>query len=399
MASLHNTARSCYCGEPRSTDLGKTLVLKGWVHNRRDHGDLVFLDVRDRTGICQVVLDPSRMNPENFAKAHSIRSEFVVAVSGKVIPRIDGATNPKMATGEIELEAEEFEILNTSKPVPFKLDDYAHVTEDVRLKFRYLDLRRPDMQRNIVLRSKVVYAVREYMEQQGFLDIETPILNKSTPEGARDFLVPSRLMPGEFYALPQSPQIFKQILMVAGYDKYYQIAKCFRDEDLRANRQPEFTQIDIEMSFISPEEIYASMEGLMKHVFKVAKNLDIVTPFPRMTYAESMLRFGSDKPDLRFGLEIVDLTELVKTMGCEFRVFNTVFENGGVLRAFCVPGGGTAYSTTQLKPEGDLNKTVRTFGAGGVAWFRAEAESETAPGGLASNITKFFSRETLAAIR
>jgi aspartyl-tRNA synthetase len=379
--------------------VGKTLVLKGWVHHRRDHGGLIFIDLRDRTGLCQVVLDPSRMNPDTFKQAHAIRSEYVLAVRGKLTPRIEGCVNPNLPTGEVELEVEEFEILNSSRPVPFPLDEYGHVNEDIRLKYRYLDLRRPEMQRNMTQRARVMRAVREYLDNSGFLEIETPILNKSTPEGARDFLVPSRLMPGQFYALPQSPQIFKQILMVAGYDKYYQLAKCFRDEDLRANRQPEFTQIDIEMSFVTPEDVFAAMEGLMRHVFKAAQDLDVPAPFPRMSWADAMLRFGSDKPDLRFGMEICDLTDLVRGGGCQFRVFNEILDAGGVMRAFCVPGGAGMYSVTQLKPEGDLNKTVRTYGAGGLAWFRVEAESETASGGLASSIAKFFSTETLRAIR
>ena len=399
MPGLNEIPRTCYCGDPRAKDVGKTLVLKGWVHHRRDHGGLIFIDLRDRTGLCQVVLDPSRMNPDTFKQAHAIRSEYVLAVRGKLTPRIEGCVNPNLPTGEVELKVEEFEILNSSRPVPFPLDEYAHVNEDIRLKYRYLDLRRPEMQRNMTQRARVMRAVREYLDNSGFLEIETPILNKSTPEGARDFLVPSRLMPGQFYALPQSPQIFKQILMVAGYDKYYQLAKCFRDEDLRANRQPEFTQIDIEMSFVTPEDVFATMEGLMRHVFKAAKDLDVPTPFPRMSWPEAMLRFGIDKPDLRFGLGIHDLTDLVRGGGCQFRVFNEILDAGGVMRAFCVPGGAGMYSVTQLKPEGDLNKTVRTYGAGGLAWFRVEAESETALGGLASSITKFFSTETLRAIR
>ena len=399
MPGLNEAPRTCYCGDPRAKDVGKTLVLKGWVHHRRDHGGLIFIDLRDRTGLCQVVLDPSRMNPDTFKQAHAIRSEYVLAARGKLTPRIEGCVNPNLPTGEVELEVEEFEILNSSRPVPFPLDEYGHVNEDIRLKYRYLDLRRPEMQRNMTQRARVMRAVREYLDNTGFLEIETPILNKSTPEGARDFLVPSRLMPGQFYALPQSPQIFKQILMVAGYDKYYQLAKCFRDEDLRANRQPEFTQIDIEMSFVTPEDVFATMEGLMRHVFKAAKDLDVPTPFPRMSWSEAMLRFGSDKPDLRFGLEIHDLTDLVRDGGCQFRVFNEILDAGGVMRAFCVPGGAGMYSVTQLKPEGDLNKTVRTYGAGGLAWFRVEAESETALGGLASSIAKFFSTETLRTIR
>lgn len=396
---LAKTPRTCSCGDLRAENVGDKVVLKGWVHHRRDHGGLIFIDLRDIAGITQIKLDPSGMNETKFKEAHSLRNEFVLAIQGEVIPRLEGAANPNLATGDIEVQVEAFEVLNISSPPPFKLDEYAQVSEDIRLRYRFLDLRRPEMQRNMVARAKVTAAVRDYFNGTGFLEIETPLLNKSTPEGARDFLVPSRMMPGQFYALPQSPQIFKQILMVAGYEKYYQIAKCFRDEDLRANRQPEFTQIDVEMSFITPEDIYQVMEGMMAHVFKEAKGEELSLPFPRMEYADAMLRYGSDKPDLRFGLEIEDLTERAKAGGCEFRVFNQVLEKGGVLRAFRVPGGGEMYSTTQLKPEGELNKVVRTYGAGGMAWFRVEEESDSAPGGMASNITKFFSPELLGDLR
>ena len=399
MPGLKDSARSCYCGEPRATDIDKEFVLKGWVHHRRDHGGLIFIDLRDRTGICQVVLDPSSMDPEHFGQAHGLRGEFVIVVKGKVAHRIEGTVNPRMDTGEVEIKVDEFEVLNTSKPVPFKLDEYANVSEDVRLRYRFLDLRRPEMQRKVIMRAKTMKAVREFLDDNGFLEVETPILNKSTPEGARDFLVPSSLAPGEFYALPQSPQIFKQILMVAGYEKYYQIAKCFRDEDLRANRQPEFTQIDIELSFITPEDIYSAMEGMVSHVYKAVLDYDLPTPFPRMSWADAMMRYGSDKPDLRFGLEIVELTDLMKDGGCDFKVFNNVVESGGVLRGFRVPKGGDMYSTTQLKPEGELNKTVRTYGAGGMAWFRVEEPTEKSPSGLASNIAKFFSNELLTKMR
>ena len=399
MGSLNDSKRSCYCGEPRTGDVGKELILKGWVHHRRDHGGLIFIDLRDRTGICQVVMDTSRMNAEQFEAAHDLRSEYVLAARGTIAPRLEGTVNPNLATGEIEMKVEDFEVLNTSRPVPFKLDEYAQVSEEVRLKYRYLDLRRLEMQRNIIMRSKVFRATREFLDSEGFLEIETPILNKSTPEGARDFLVPSRLLPGSFYALPQSPQIFKQILMVAGYEKYYQLAKCFRDEDLRADRQPEFSQIDMEMSFVTPDDIFAVVEGMLKHIWKQTMDFDLPTPFPRMKYDDAMHRYGSDKPDLRFGLEIKDLTETFRSGGCEFKVFNSILETKGVIRAFCVPGGGAMYSTTQLKPEGELNKVVRIYGAGGMAWFRVEEPGDQAPGGLASNIAKFFTPELLGKIK
>jgi aspartyl-tRNA synthetase len=399
VTDLNRTHRSSYCGEPRSTDIGKEFILKGWAHHRRDHGGLIFIDLRDRTGICQVVLDPKDMDPEHFDAAHDIRSEYVLAVRGKIAARLEGTVNANLPTGEIELRVEEFEILNTSRPIPFKLDEYGQTSEEVRLKYRYLDLRRVEMQRNIITRANVVRATHEYLDNRGFLEIETPILNKSTPEGARDMLVPSRLTPGSFYALPQSPQLFKQILMIAGYDKYYQIARCFRDEDFRADRQLEFTQIDIEMSFVEPDDIFLELEGMMKHVYRVAKDIDLPTPFPRLPYVDAMLKYGSDKPDLRFGLEIQDLTDMVKSGGCDFKVFTQTIENGGVLRAFCVPQGGAMYSTTQLKPEGELNKVARTYGAGGTAWFRVEDSSSENPSGLSSNIAKFFTPEFLTAMR
>lgn len=339
------------------------------------------------------------MDGEKFDQAHDLRNEYVLAVRGVVAPRLEGTVNPKLDTGEIELKVAEFEVLNTSKPVPFQLDEHTTVNEDIRLRYRYLDLRRGEMQRNMIARAKVMKAVRAYLDGSGFIEFETPILNKSTPEGARDFLVPSRLIPGNFYALPQSPQIFKQILMVAGYDKYYQIAKCFRDEDLRANRQPEFTQIDVEMSFVTEDDVCGAMEGLVHAVYSEVGGYEIPLPIPRMKYADAMLRYGSDKPDLRFGLEIQDLTDTFRSGGCDFKVFNQVVEAGGVIRAFRVPGGGAMYSTTQLKPEGELNRVARTYGAGGVAWFRVEEPGESAPGGLASNITKFFKPELLARVR
>ncbi|MBN1868889.1 aspartate--tRNA ligase [Candidatus Sumerlaeota bacterium] len=399
VAGLKDASRTCYCGEPRSSDVGKSVVLKGWAHNRRDHGGLIFIDLRDRTGLCQVVLNPSTMDPEHFEQAHALRSEYVLAVRGQVAPRLEGTVNPNLATGEIEVNVSEFEVLNTSRPVPFRLDEYGNVTEEVRLRYRFLDLRRAEMQRNVVLRAQAMRAAREYLDRAGFLEIDTPILNKSTPEGARDMLVPSRLNPGTFYALPQSPQLFKQILMVAGYDKYYQIAKCFRDEDFRADRQLEFTQIDLEMSFVRPEDVQTAVEGIIANIYRMTLGVELETPFERISHADAALRYGSDKPDLRFGLEIQDLTPLLREGGCSFKVFNSILDSGGAVRAFRVPGGGRMYSTTQLKPEGDLNKVARANGAGGMAWFRVEEPSDEAPGGLASNIAKFFTPELLAGMR
>ncbi|MBN1900172.1 aspartate--tRNA ligase, partial [Candidatus Sumerlaeota bacterium] len=373
--------------------MGQDIVLKGWVHSRRDHGSIIFIDLRDRAGLCQVELDPKNMDKEEFLHAHALRSEFVIAVQGKVRERPEGTVNPKLPTGEVELKADHFEILNPSAPLPFKIDEYAHVGEETRLRYRYLDLRRPEMQKIIITRSTLYRIVRNFLHDNGFIEIDTPILTKSTPEGARDFLVPSRLSPGHFYALPQSPQLFKQILMVAGYDKYFQIARCFRDEDFRANRQPDFTQIDIEMSFVTPEDIFEPMERLCKAIFEGILERPVTIPFRRIPYAEAMLKYGSDKPDLRFDLEIRDVSEVFKT-GCEFKVFNEILEKGGVIRALCVPGGAAKISNTQLKPGGALPKVASDFGAKGLAWFKMEGEPATPT----STITKFFAPETLSAL-
>ncbi len=385
ISAFATAKRSCYCGEPRSADLGKTLVLKGWTHNRRDHGGVLFIDLRDRTGLCQVVFSPEELDAEAYERASRIRSEFVLAVEGQLIARSEETINPNLPTGQVELRVKRFEILNESQVLPFKVDEYAKVGEETRLKYRYLDLRRPELQRNIMARHTLFQTVRQFLSDEGFLEIETPCLAKATPEGARDFLIPSRMNPGKFYALPQSPQIFKQLLMVSGYDKYFQLARCFRDEDLRANRTLEFTQIDIEASFIEPEELFDIIERLFKAVFKAVRNEDLPTPFPRIPYDEAMLKYGSDKPDLRFDLEIQNVGD-VFAEGCEFKVFNTVLQNNGVIRALCVPGGGDKYSNTQLKPEGEINRHAQIYGAKGVAWFRVDAE-----GKLESSISKFFS--------
>src|SRR5947209_6036470 len=304
--------RTHHCNELRPAQVGQVVTLAGWVHSRRDLGGLIFIDVRDREGRTQTVFDPSDLPKELFEQAAALRSECVIRVTGKVRPRPAGTNNPKIATGEIEIAVSALEVLNVADVLPFPVDDpevAAKVNEELRLKYRYLDLRRPEMARNLRLRSKVATATRVFLDEQGFLEVETPTLFKSTPEGAREFIVPSRVHPGQFYALPQSPQQFKQILMVAGVERYFQLAKCFRDEDLRADRQPEFTQVDLEMSFIDREDIYTLIEGLLKRVWKTALNLDIPTPFPRLTFAEALNRFGIDKPDTRFGMEIVDFTE------------------------------------------------------------------------------------------
>jgi len=389
---LTEAKRSCYCGELRKSDIGKEVILKGWVHSHRNHGGIIFLDIRDRTGLCQVELDPKNIAAEYFESAQKLRDEFVIAVKGKVAARPEGMVNPKLATGEIEVKASCFEILNTSQPLPYTMDSYANMSEENRLRYRYLDLRRPEMQEIIITRSKLYRVVRTFLHENGFIEVDTPILTKSTPEGARDFLVPSRMSEGMFYALPQSPQLFKQILMVAGYDRYFQIARCFRDEDFRANRQPEFTQIDIEMSFITPEDLFEPMERLIKKIFEEIKGAKVEIPFRRIPYAEAMLKYGSDKPDLRFGLEIKDVTDIFRS--CDFRVFKETIEAGGVIRALCVPAAAEKISNTQLKPGGEIPRVAATYGAKGIAWFKMEGE----PALPNSNISKFFAAETLASL-
>ncbi len=387
MGELLTKRRTHYCGELRSDNIGEVVVLKGWVHRRRDHGGLIFIDLRDRTGLCQVVLNPETMNRDDFDKAHALRNEYVLAVEGCVNARPEGTVNPNIATGEIEVRVSIFELLSPAAPLPFRLDEYTTINEEIRLRYRYLDLRREEMQRNIRTRAKLYSVVRNYLNAEGFIEVETPILTKSTPEGARDFLVPSRLSPGQFYALPQSPQLFKQLLMVACYDKYYQIARCFRDEDFRANRQPEFTQIDIEMSFIQPDDLFTVIEEMMQAIYREICDITISVPFPRLPYAEAMLKYGTDKPDTRFGMTIEDATDVVQH-GCEFQVFNDVSKNGGVIRGICVPCG-SKFSRKQLD---DLTSFVGTHGAKGLAWFRVTNE------GLSSPIAKFFTSDTLKAL-
>src|SRR5437867_11201511 len=322
------------CNSLRKTDIGKDSTLAGCVHVSRDHGGVIFIDLRDREGLTQVVFRPEE-NAELAKQAHSLRSEDVIQVSGKVAPRVPGTENPKLAIGDIELIPNQLKILNRADDLPFPIDAEIH-NEDLRLTYRYYDLRRPELSRNLRVRHRAAKATRDYLDSQGYIEIETPILSKSTPEGARDFLVPSRLVPGKFYALPQAPQQYKQLLQVAGVEKYFQIAKCFRDEDMRADRQPEFTQIDIEASFVRPDDIFALTEGMLAAIFKAARNIDIKTPFDRLTYRDAVNRFGSDKPDRRFGIELVDLGEIFRESS--FKVFRSALDAGGVVKAINAKG-------------------------------------------------------------
>jgi aspartyl-tRNA synthetase len=383
---LGDWKRTHYCGELRKEDIGKEVCMMGWVHRRRDHGGLIFIDLRDRTGIGQLALDPDR-DPEAHAKAEAVRNEFVVAAFGKVSPRPEGTVNPKMATGEVEVEISEIRILNPAKTPPFMLDEFSEVAENLRLKYRYLDLRRVGIQQNLIMRHKVAQTVRNYLTEKDFLEIETPMLTKSTPEGARDYLVPSRVNLGNFYALPQSPQLFKQLLMVSGFDRYFQIVRCFRDEDLRADRQPEFTQIDCELSFVDRDDIMSIMEGMIETVFKKTVDADITVPVPRMTYAEALDRYGVDNPDLRFDMELINITELVK--GCGFKVFASVAESGGLVKAINAKGCAT-FSRRELD---DLTDFVAIYGAKGMAWVKIQED-----GTWQSPIAKFFTEQELADI-
>ena len=386
METLKGMERNFNCGELRKTDEGKIVQLAGWVSRRRDHGGLIFVDMRDRSGIVQIVFDAAEIGAE-FSKAETLRNEFVIGVRGKVRARSAETVNPKMATGEIEVVVNELRILNKAKTPPFYIQDGVDVDENVRLRYRYLDLRRPEMQQNIILRHRVTKIMRDYLDENGFLEIETPMLCRSTPEGARDFLVPSRLNPGQFYALPQSPQIFKQLLMVSGFEKYFQIVRCFRDEDLRADRQPEFTQLDIETSFLNQDTILTLMEGLVKKIFETTLNVEVKTPFLRMSWAEAMERFGSDKPDLRFGMELQDISEFVK--GSDFKVFNTVLEKGGQVKVINVEG----YADIPRRELDDLVEYCKIYGAKGMAWIQYTAE------GVKSPFKKFYSDETFEKIK
>ena len=364
--------RTHYAGNVSLDQAGTTVTLMGWAHRRRDHGGVIFVDLRDREGIVQVVFNPE-ISPSAHCEAQRIRSEFVLAVRGQVRKRPEGMENPDMKSGAVEVMVEDLTILNEAKTPPFSLDEWTDISETVRLKYRYLDLRRPEMQKNLLLRSKVATAAREYFSTSGFIEIETPFLTKSTPEGARDYLVPSRVNKGMFYALPQSPQIFKQLLMVSGFDRYYQIVKCFRDEDLRADRQPEFTQIDVEMSFIDEADIMNIMEGLMAHLFHTCLKRELCLPFPRLSYSEAMSRFGKDNPDTRFGLELRELTDIVKDSA--FKLFHEVVAGGGIVKAIKVADA----AGLSRKDMDDLKDYVAAYGAKGLAWARITAEGWTSP--------------------
>lgn len=380
---LGQLKRTHNCGELRAGDAGKTVTLMGWVNSRRDHGSLLFIDLRDREGMTQIVFD-EQAAPEIHDRAKDARSEYVIAVTGKVRARDANTINPNMATGEVEVLAEDIRILNDALTPPFEIDN-CKAAEDLRLKYRYLDLRRPEMQRNFRLRHQLALATRDYLDSRGFFEIETPILTKSTPEGARDYLVPSRTFPGKFFALPQSPQLFKQLLMIAGYDKYFQIARCFRDEDLRADRQPEFTQVDLEMSFVQPDDIFNVIEPLIVEYFKVAGWAEPARPFRRMPYKEAMELYGSDKPDLRFGLAFVDLTSHFE--GSAFATFADIVKKGGVVKAIVV-GGGAGYSRKQLD---ELVDHAKRFGANGMAYIQLGDE-------VRSSLTKALGVEGVQAV-
>jgi aspartyl-tRNA synthetase len=379
-------SRTHHCGALRAEAAGSAVLLAGWVHSRRDHGGVLFVDLRDREGITQVVFSP-QSDPALHERASQLRGEWVIGVRGVVRPRPEGTVNPKLPTGAVEVLATELRVLNPSATPPFPIEDQVTADESIRLRHRYLDLRRPAMAKNLVFRSRVVSFMRSFLGERGFLEVETPFLTKSTPEGARDYLVPSRVNPGQFYALPQSPQLFKQLLMVAGVDRYYQVARCFRDEDLRADRQPEFTQLDLEMSFVRREDIVELVESMLGGVFSGIMGRPLALPLPQMTYAESLLRYGVDNPDTRFGLEIRECTDLAR--GCGFQVFSKVAAEGGVVRGICAPKLAEGLSRKHLD---ELTEYVRMFGAKGLAWVKVEAA------GWAGPIAKFFSAGDQAAI-
>ncbi|WP_018133486.1 aspartate--tRNA ligase [Effusibacillus pohliae] len=381
---LYRTHRA---GDLRIGDAESVVVLSGWIQRRRDLGGLIFVDLRDRSGIVQVVFNPDFSPPELMEQADRLRNEYVVSIQGKVVQREPGTVNPKLPTGEIEVQAVRMEILNAAKNPPFYIQDNIDVDEMVRLKYRYLDLRRPEMQKTFILRHKAVQHIRSFLDRHGFLEIETPMLTRSTPEGARDYLVPSRVHPGEFYALPQSPQLFKQLLMVSGFERYYQVARCFRDEDLRADRQPEFTQVDIEMSFMPLQEFHDLMEEMMASLFKQTLGVDIPRPFLRLTYQEAMDRYGSDKPDVRFGLELKNISDIAAT--CGFKVFRSTVENGGIVKGINAKGCG-GYSRKQID---ELEEYAKRYGAKGLAWIKVTGE------GIQSPIGKFFTEDEIESIK
>ena len=382
---LGDMRRTHHCWELGADDVGKEVVLMGWVHRRRDHGGVIFVDLRDREGITQVVFNPL-VDKKIHAKAHAIRNEYVLAVRGNVENRPADMINLKLKTGEIEVAVTELKILNRAKTPPFLIEDEIDASETIRLKYRHLDLRRSEMQKNLILRHKVTAAVRSYLDRQGFLDLETPVLTRSTPEGARDYLVPSRVNPGQFYALPQSPQIFKQLFMISGFDRYYQIVRCFRDEDLRADRQPEFTQIDIEMSFVGEKDVIKLTEGMMAHLFKKVLGVKLKRPFPQLTYDEAVGRYGLDKPDTRFGLELKDISDIVA--GSNFKVFADAVKKGGIVKALNAKGC-IDFSRKEID---DLTDFVAVYRAKGMAWIKVKENEWQSP------ITKFFSEEEKEAL-
>jgi aspartyl-tRNA synthetase len=384
--NLGRMRRTHHCQALSRADVGAEVVLMGWVQRRRDHGGVIFVDLRDREGLTQVVFNPA-VNAAVHAKAQVLRNEFVIGVKGTVDPRPEGMVNPNLVTGEIEVLVTELKIFNPAQTPPFMIEDGIDASETVRLKHRHLDLRRPELQRNILLRHRAAQAVRTYLNASGFIDVETPVLTKSTPEGARDYLVPSRVSPGSFYALPQSPQIFKQLLMISGFDRYYQIVKCFRDEDLRADRQPEFTQIDIEMSFVGEEDVMEMAEGLMAAVFKDVTGLKLARPFPRLTYDEAVGRYGLDKPDTRFGLELVEVSDIVGGSG--FKVFASAVKKGGIVKALNAKGCAD-FSRKEID---DLTDFVSVYRAKGMAWIKVKPD-----GSWQSPIAKFFTEEEHAAL-
>ncbi|MFB6277255.1 MAG: aspartate--tRNA ligase [Halothece sp.] len=389
--------RTYYCGELRTSTIGETVTLYGWVDRRRDHGGVVFLDMRDRAGIIQIVSDPER-TPNSYPTAEDVRNEYVIKVTGRVSQRPEDSINPNLPTGEVEVYADEMEVLNAvGQQLPFQIssEEADAVRENIRLKYRYLDLRRDRLNQNLQLRHQVVKAIRRFLEdEEAFTEVETPILTRSTPEGARDYLVPSRVNPGKWFALPQSPQLFKQLLMVSGFDRYYQIARCFRDEDLRADRQPEFTQLDMEMSFLSEDEIIDLNERLICHIFKTVKGIDLPRPFPRLTYNEAMSRYGTDRPDTRFGLELVQVSDIVQDSG--FKVFSDAVKSGGLVKALPIPGGNEQISNVRIKPGGDLFKEAAAAGAKGLAYMRVREGMEIDTiGAIKDNLSEEQKQELL----
>lgn len=384
--SMKGLKRTCRCAELSEQNIGDTVTVMGWVQKQRNKGGIIFVDLRDRSGILQLIFEESEIGSEGFAKAEKLRSEFVVAVTGEVTAR-SGAVNDKLATGKIEVRAKAIRVLSESETPPFPIEADSKTKEDIRLKYRYLDLRRPDLQRNLIMRSRVATLIRQFLADEGFLEIETPMLTKSTPEGARDYLVPSRVHPGNFYALPQSPQLFKQLLMCSGYDRYFQIARCFRDEDLRADRQPEFTQVDMELSFVDEDDVMDVNERLLQKIFKEVLDVDVELPIQRMTWQEAMDRFGSDKPDLRFGMELHDVSDVVK--GCGFGVFTGALENGGSVRGINAKGQGAM----PRKKIDALVKFAKDFGAKGLAYLCINED-----GTDKSSFAKFMTEEELDAL-